>query len=406
MISAAPIQTSADLKESALRRLAASRLRLSSSQPFFASLLLMTEISIADDVRTASTDGKRIFFNAGFVKDLSSREIDGVLIHEVLHCALLHVPRCGTRDPRLWNIAADIQINGKIRALCDVALPPGSVFRDDLASLRVEDIYDILRHEAHAGKQLRSPQLEDLADACVRRNSVSNTCGLPLDPKDAPMGTKPLSAIPLEDYWSAAMNIAHERAVSMGCERNPMTGLPYSVPQTAETDWRSELWRHVITSPDDFAGLDRRLISRRIYVETLECETIDLEVCIDTSGSISSGLLAEFTAEVLAIMESHPFVRCRLRWCDTTCSSPVDLCRGVALPKAIGGGGTDFTPFFNELEQDFRSNRSAHSVAIYFTDGFGVFPSRPPREHRVVWVVPPQGLPSSKFPFGDVVRLG
>ncbi|MFN9979518.1 MAG: DUF2201 family putative metallopeptidase, partial [bacterium] len=37
-----------------------------------------------------------------------------MLVHELLHAALLHSSRNGGRDPELWNVAADIVINGII----------------------------------------------------------------------------------------------------------------------------------------------------------------------------------------------------------------------------------------------------------------------------------------------------
>jgi len=43
-------------------------------------------------------------------------------------------------------------------------------------------------------------------------------------------------------------------------------------------------------------------------------------------------------------------------------------------------------------------------LCIYFTDGYGSFPQKPP-ESPVLWVVMPGGLESTGFPFGDVARM-
>jgi len=84
-------------------RIAASRHRLSMEHPYFAGLILMSEVLLSDATPTACTDGKRILLNPGFIDGLRGEEIDGLLVHEVLHCALLHVPRRGVRDAKRWN---------------------------------------------------------------------------------------------------------------------------------------------------------------------------------------------------------------------------------------------------------------------------------------------------------------
>ena len=45
------------------------------------------------------------------IEDLAPKELEAVLAHEVLHCALGHHCRRGERDPKLWNEAADLAIN-------------------------------------------------------------------------------------------------------------------------------------------------------------------------------------------------------------------------------------------------------------------------------------------------------
>ena len=60
----------------------------------------------SEKIKTAATDGKDIFFNEQFLKSLNSSEQNALMLHEVLHMALLHVTRRQSRDPHIWNIAA------------------------------------------------------------------------------------------------------------------------------------------------------------------------------------------------------------------------------------------------------------------------------------------------------------
>ena len=63
-----------------------------------------------------------------------------------------------------------------------------------------------------------------------------------------------------------------------------------------------------------------------------------------------------------------------------------------------GGGGTDFRPVFDYAVKHRKR------LIIFFTDGFGTFPERPP-SIKTIWVVSPNGAPSKNFPFGKVIRI-
>jgi predicted metal-dependent peptidase len=82
---------------------------------------------------------------------------------------------------------------------------------------------------------------------------------------------------------------------------------------------------------------------------------------------------------------------------------PYELRPGEPLPPPVGGGGTDFRPFF-ALVDESDAFTDATTVAVYLTDGFGEFPSAAP-PYPVLWVVTPGGLDDERFPFGDVVRM-
>jgi predicted metal-dependent peptidase len=78
-------------------------------------------------------------------------------LHEVLHAALLRVLRRGVRDAQLWNIAADIVVNGIVHQQGCFELPPGGIRDRQLEHLRVEEIYELLE------KQVKCPHcLNDL----------------------------------------------------------------------------------------------------------------------------------------------------------------------------------------------------------------------------------------------------
>lgn len=58
-----------------------------------------------------------------------------------------------------------------------------------------------------------------------------------------------------------------------------------------EVDWRTRLWRYLVSIPNDFDGWDRRHLHRGMYLETLHGDSLSVLVCIDTSGSINGKIL-------------------------------------------------------------------------------------------------------------------
>ena len=128
-------------------RLQSARIRLRSRHPFFGTLLFHAPTVLTEQIPTACTDGRNLYFNPAFIEPLSRQELDGLLLHEVLHAALLHCQRKGARDPQLWNWAADIVVNGMIACLEDISLPSGGGLRDTaLEDLPVEEVYEKLQH--------------------------------------------------------------------------------------------------------------------------------------------------------------------------------------------------------------------------------------------------------------------
>lgn len=130
------------------KRISASLLRLQTRSPFFATLALFTHIRMTTGVPTAATDGQDIFINPEFVRSLPSPALDGLLLHEVLHAALLHVVRRQTREHQLWNIAADIVVNGMVAQQEGMTLPKGGIRDKKLEHLSVEEIYEILQKQS------------------------------------------------------------------------------------------------------------------------------------------------------------------------------------------------------------------------------------------------------------------
>lgn len=356
-------------------------LRLRMRSPFFATLALFTNMSVTETVPTAATNGKDIFLNADFFRSLPVPQMDGVLLHEVLHAALRHVIRRGTREPLLWNIAADIVVNGIVAQQAGMELPSGHIRDFDLEHLSVEEVYELLWKEAKGYTLSDRDLLEPACSGTLSQHQKSI----------------------LETYWQDAMHKAITIARTQNAGNLP-AGLARELEglKEAQLDWRSYLWRYLVQTPTDFQGFDRRFIGRGLYLETLEGETVHVFVAVDTSGSIDGELLRMFMSEVQGILASYPHLKCELYYADAEVYGPYTLEKATPLPKPVGGGGTSFVPFFEKIKN--WGNGLESGVCVYLTDGYGNFPDSAP-DYPILWVVTPGGLDLNDFPFGEAVRL-
>jgi predicted metal-dependent peptidase len=367
------------------KRISASLLRLQTRSPFFATLALFTHIRMTAGVPTAATDGQDIFINPEFVRSLPSPALDGLLLHEVLHAALLHVVRRQTREPQLWNIAADIVVNGMVAQEEGMTLPKGGIRDTNLEHLSVEEIYEILQKQS-----------------CSYSLTLLDLLEPPDDAEDC-LGSKRKAA--LETHWRNAMQQAITIAQSSQSQGSIPAGFgrELSYLTQPQIDWRTYLCRYLVRTPTDFTGFDRRFIGQKLYLEALEGESVKVYIAVDTSGSVGDRELGLFLGEVRGILQSYPHLVGELYYADADAYGPYELNSDSPIPKPIGGGGTSFIPFFQQVKNRHQFDHQA-GVCVYLTDGFGSFPSDVP-ELPVLWVVTPGGLDLKQFPFGEAVRL-
>ena len=367
------------------KRISASLLRLQTRSPFFATLALFTHIRMTAGVPTAATDGQDIFINPKFVRSLPNPALDGLLLHEVLHAALLHVLRRQTREHQLWNIAADIVVNGMVAQEEGMTLPKGGIRDKKLEHLSVEEIYEILQKQP-----------------CSYCLTLLDLLEPPDDAEDC-LGSNRKAA--LETHWRNAMQQAITIAQSSQSQGSIPAGFGRELSNLTQPqiDWRTYLWRYLVRTPTDFTGFDRRFIGQKLYLEALEGESVKVYIAVDTSGSVGDRELGLFLGEVRGILQSYPHLVGELYYADANAYGPYELNSDSPIPKPIGGGGTSFIPFFEQVKNRHQFDHQA-GVCVYLTDGFGSFPSDVP-ELPVLWVVTPGGLDLKQFPFGEGVRL-
>ncbi len=129
-------------------------------------------------VNTACTDGRRIFVSEEWYAALPEVQRLAVLAHEVLHIALRHFYRIGSRDRKRFNYASDVEIHFILETEGfqePIVLPA----QDEWANLSAEEIYDLLPKELPEEPQEhlypdddRSAGLGDQADDGIHGNNA------------------------------------------------------------------------------------------------------------------------------------------------------------------------------------------------------------------------------------------
>jgi len=383
-----------------------ARIQLVLDHPFFAVLalhMLEREMDMMHPIikqlvmPTCGVDGRHLWVNPDFVKKLNSDERVGLLAHEVMHLALGHIwPwRRQWRDPKLWNAATDYKINQMLKAET-FTLPEGGLLDSKYDELCEEEIYEKLQEDQKDGKNKKGtqPTWEDLLPGLAGDSDQEGG----KDPKEgegaASGGLSPKELEDLAQEWKEivieAAHVAKQKGqLPAGIERLVDDLVNPKVPWYALLEqFVNEIVR------DDYNELihDRRYVQYGIYLPDMYSEGCSVAVAIDTSGSIGPQEVQAFVSETLGILRSKNVRSIRLFACDAEITLDTTLNGWDEIPEEFpGGGGTDFRPVFEALEDD--PQRPA--CLVYLTDGMGSYPDVPPY-YPVLWVMPNE----YEIPFG------
>lgn len=375
-----------------------ARAQLVLQHPFFATLALYLE-PVAGKTETAATDGYHIYYNQTWLEELKEKyglsTVAAIIAHEVMHCALNHITRCGTRDKTLWNIAADYATN-LILHETGFRLPHDALLDPKYKNMSAEQIYEqLLENSIKIGGMSGKGVIDDhskwgkFSDGGNKSGNNGYSGGL------SPSATKQL-----EDEWKARVAAAAQAVRSQG--KCP-AGLERLIDELLEPyiPWREVLADYMERIQHEYVWgpFDRRHIHAGTYVPSTGQDGLgEVVVALDTSGSITQKELTQFLSEVKAIADIGTKTL-HIVFCDAEVGAwyTVEMSDDLPPVKAIGGGGTDFRPVFAEVEK-----RCIHpSVLIYYTDGWGSFPEKQPGYH-VIWAVTKN---HRKPPWGKIIEV-
>jgi predicted metal-dependent peptidase len=355
------------------QKLTHARARLLLRLPFFGYLVTnLADIIDGERTRTASTDGRRIYWSPAFLERLELNDVVFVLAHEALHNALGHLWRRDKRSPRLWNLATDMAVNDALRE-AGLTTRLSGLFGAEQQS--AERVYERVEKMANETGALPNPGWDDHGAW-----ELSET-----------------EARSLDDLWRTHLS----QASTFGKTPKDLA-LEVERRLYPKRDWRAEL-AEALRLPVDYRWTppDRRF--SQVVLPSLDGERRRVWVALDSSGSVSPEKLSAFFAELRAIV-SVGSCEGKVLVCDAKIQAEADLAEfdaeGALTLK--GGGGTSFCPVFAYAEEEALAGRAPDAL-VYLTDLVGEFPARAPL-FRVLWAVQPEDA-ARAHPFGDVIVL-
>ncbi|MBL7003199.1 MAG: hypothetical protein ISR69_04155 [Gammaproteobacteria bacterium] len=429
-----------DLNQEIIDKLGSARTKLILDKPFLGALVLRLPLVEADKswCPTTATDAKNFYYNAEYIEQLKASEVQFVLAHEALHCALSHFARREHRIKHRWDLACDYAINPILKNE-GLHAPTKSLFFKEYDGMTAEEIYPLLKDndqsetldqhlydkqdKAEGGQdskqnpldqqdteqgQSESPQ-QPQNNPNKKNQAESGAAGQNPVPDDSKSGAMKSAPEPLTEQeksnlstqWQQRMAGAAQQAMQAGKMGEGMARLIDFMLQP-QLPWRHLMSRYFNNmAKDDYSYT--RPTSRRgdpAILPSLRSAQLNAVVAIDVSGSVTDEEMSEFISEVNAL-KSQVRSKVTLLACDSRLSKECpwvfeawDFCE---LPSSLsGGGGTKFSPVFDWVAK----LDVAPDLLIYFTDAKGEFPVIEPT-YPVVWLVKGK----EDVPFGQRIQL-
>lgn len=391
-------------------RLVRSRVQLLMHYPFFGTLALHLKLVERKDMPTAATDGRHYFYNPDFVDKLSDAEVNFLTAHETLHPALGHLWRRGSRDPLIWNHAADYCINGMIVESDptgkDFKMIEGGLIDKKFEGMFSEEIYDILIKDEDYVKKAKQQQAMGNGGT-IDSHDEWDDAQQPGEGDDDGDGDGQGNSGNGAKEWKGRVVQASQVSEGKGRGRTP-AAIKRMVKDLVEPqkNWKELLAEFVQQEINDYGWNppNTHHLWRDLYLPDFSEPTDvvrDLVFAIDTSGSIGSAEIKTFISEVVGCMNQFGGkVRGHLIYCDAAIGAVYDL-EDAEHSIPAGGGGTDFEPVFEWVEE----NLEDCSGVAYLTDMYSSFDFKVPH-YPVLWVSTTKSIeaPWGNTTYIDIVR--
>ena len=427
------------IRDEVYRLLCNTRHEIMTIYPFWGNIAMNMELVPVRDkrVRTMCTDGSAIYADCAFTLSLSQDQLNFVIAHEIGHCIMLHLTRRMNRDPDLFNIATDKEINYLLKQDGFIAPPNLCWPEGDEIGKSAEEIYEMLLKKMK--KQLKqmmqnaasgsngnadNSQQDSQQDSKGKRSSHGGNANGKLEGQfdshqykgDEDDESTKDDSCKVTDKWgevgydknfdpkvSKDYNDRMRETVIAEAQRTIRNrgklpaGLKTFIDKllTPEIKWQDVLARFVTSCYNGerkWIPPNRRYVHKRMYMQSRRSERIRVAIGIDTSGSCQ-GDLKKFLSEISGLVSTFGSYELHIIQCDAKVdkydiyddNNPLDLEHYKFEFK--GGGGTDARPIFDFI----LDNAIDVDCAVVFTDGYTIADEKNPIGAPVLWMITKDG---------------
>ena len=381
-------------------KISKAKARLLMEHPFFATLLVRTQVIITDEVQTAATDGTRHYYNPTLLEQSTVEEVMADLAHESCHDAFLHSVRIGDRNPEIANYAMDYAINPVLEAAGFRAPKGGWLINEKYKGWYWERIYDDLRRNPPPPQQGGAQGKAGDGPGKPGQGPGGQSIRLYGDVLPSP-GKTPAEIAQAEQNAKIRVATAANMARMAGKMPADLAALLDGLLESRVpwTDVLRDKMLKVIKSREAWVRRNRRF--KNIYLPTRhEKKMGPIVFSTDTSGSMwgKGGDLDKVCSEMAHCANQTRPSSIRVIWGDTRVSSEqvfesYDEFDFKAL-KPTGGGGTDMRVILNHAEQ------YEPQVVVLMTDGYTPWPDHEPPYPLIVLCTT-----DVEVPWGEVIRI-
>jgi predicted metal-dependent peptidase len=421
--------------KSAEERLLRARAALITGASFFGALSLALKLEERESIGTAATDSKRLIYSPSYIESLSEPETIGLVAHEVVHNALMHPFRRGSRDPSEWNIACDIAGNSIVLD-AGFVLPKGAIVDRSFDGKSAEEIYAARQSAKQAPQDSDDGEESDDAqqdpegapgpageESPDDSGDDESAAGGPSEGQGEGDGDGQGEAAPDPGMCGAVLDAA-DNAPDMAeaqaqAERMVRQAVAVAARQAGELpaglrrlveeldrprlDWRMVLERFIDDAAERVTDWGRRnkRFNGDFFIPASKPDAVScVAVVRDVSGSVGDDTMAAFNSQCQAMLDGGRVARLYVVDCDADVQGVTEYMAGDTVTMdTTGGGGTQFAPALEHIAE----HCPEAAAIVYLTDlevygdAWGDEPGVP-----VLWAV---DGPRRAAPFGEVLPI-
>jgi len=354
---------------------------LSNNGGLLGSILSSLKIEMKDDLPTlARVFEDKMQLHTERFPLLSQAQQTTVLLHELWHIALLHIPRGIGKYSNVWNRACDVRINNDL-IKAGHSMPEGEdegvhdLDVDEPTKLSEEELYELYLQETPEEARGSPNSLDD---------STQEKC---------------------------EQHVALTQRALLGCDGSTQDDATASIRRHISLlthkplPWHRILYEHLQDSLVDevtWTRPNRRYLASGMYLPARNCSPNPIEhlaIYIDTSGSVRDSDVAVFIHEIKSIVDTLAIDRCSIHTFNISIEQSFELQDDPNLNRLKGYGGTNLQCAVNHMVT------INPDVAVVFSD-LEDFPPNPIEGlPPIFWIKTPGQLYQCTPTFGKVIPL-